>query len=1263
NRLNAVSVLKNLFYFGSPFYGKSIIQNLSDLYFIYNDVKEEYYNFWEEDVTSIELPMGTNGRVSAGITFLGADATWGYYKGSEGGVTGRNYSSMWDKFYGEYVLPPFMRYGMDPNGNRSYDIIMGNSYAFASFWGLDGLPPIRTGYNHPKQGNETQWLNDAILLSNRITSQTSMAGFYQNAPGFDYRTTELLSYTKMFPEYYSKFLDMREELKKYKTFAEIRSTTQNEYTGIRNLIKETNDNFRYIMRPYNVKSTYANNIDTQVYEQNNPLTTKNMSFINFFAFNYTKTNRSILNDYLASLTDCCNTSSTPITYHMYYNSFIRLNKTDVNQYNMRNTNLYSLMFSSNIYTSSYNNQNTITKMDSLQFLQKYSYKVIDNVVLQYHTPDVYGIYTLFNIMITEEHVKNPNYVLGYDIPNSINQIDNNFVESYTNNFIKERNVRNNTIGDSDFTLGTLAIGDSFLNSQLPLNYDEFHADTGDFKILPHVKFHPSKAPHRNNPNNVKQYPAPYYFFMNRSFMNNMFVDPRTITYRHSGDVYQTGFITYSDFSNNNYIHYTQIITFPFSEFAYSAVYSNNQSTQFYLYPYIISQYRFSGKYLYLFDLAYLSGPNSNRTGPNTNYNGWSYVFTNYSDFQFNGINYRVYGYPSYTFFNDYSTNVRSKSERNRCLIHYTSVFKTVTSSNYDLGTLYHRNDLPESEHGVNNTSSGFMPITMWALSIHKMTPFTPSSSIPQFNLNDLNILSNYARVENNNAISFVLTYLFSEEVFLKSFNLKTRSDDYRSALPMVLDFHSSYLQPVMYMYRYEDNYLLSNKNTLNDIIKISISPRVTQYKSFINYYIFRNAETMMPRNYDMRFITAGNTRSVSPYMGQFNSSNYNVSNFSGSLTQSQIFDIRNNTYKEKMYYSYIYRFLQPIDISYMLESNTSMDNYQMMLENKFTNTFLNTTVNYPRYSNFSMAYMPYKMWYFPRNNQRDYIFLHSDYYNNYITIQQDNNTVQLVNIFRNFLPRRVLQSIRINPSLYGSNHPGLGIVSFYYFMYPNQYLTRIYSIVNGIDFHKTGAGMSFPHKGKIINHGGFPYYEAHIFDYIYTTCFVHRIKTDRDYFIDNNANNNSVREENVVNNLLDNETAVNEKELYYVFPCPHPNFIITGDDDFYTLDTQNSVYMPELVYSAPPLSKLVEFRYSYLNQNNQRVNRLITNGNTNHPHLNLERTTLFTCFPQVTFPCSVYPENEFDYHEQWNYITSNGGIYAMFAEPEIELPINTQQQA
>ncbi|MEM5877368.1 MAG: hypothetical protein QXF12_00660 [Candidatus Aenigmatarchaeota archaeon] len=1251
--LNSVSVLKNLFYFGSPFYGKSIIQNLSDLYFIYNDVKEEYYNFWEEDVTSIELPMGTNGRVSAGITFLGADATWGYYKGSEGGVTGRNYSSMWDKFYGEYVLPPFMRYGMNPNDNRSYDIIMGNSYAFASFWGLDGLPPIRTGYNHPKQGNETQWLNDTILLSNRITSQTSMAGFYQNAPGFDYRTTEIISYTKMFPEYYSKFLDMREELKKYKTFAEIRSTTQNEYTGIRNLIRESNNNFRYIMRPYNVRSTYVNSIDTQVYEQNNPLTTKNMSFINFFAFNYDKTNRSILNDYLISLTDCCFSSiPTPITYHMYYD-FVRLNKTDINKYNMLNTNLYSLMFSSNIYTSSYNNQNTIAKLDSLEFVKKYSYKVIDNVVLQYHTPDVYGILNLFNATLTEQHVKNPNYVLGYNIPDSITTIDNNFIESYTNNFIKERNVRNNLVGDS--AIDFLSVSDSFLNSQLPLNYDEFHADTGDFKILPHVKFHPTKAPHRNNPDNVKQYPAPYYFFMNKSFMNNMFVDPRTITYKQVYSFYDIDLYSqYGDFLNVT----KPYLVFPFSEFCYFTFYINNSVVQTYIYPYIISQYRFSGKYLYSYNKYRLISNDLGRTGPVFNEGIYS---SDSEDFIFNGINYRTYGYLSYNTIEDYST-----SERNRCFMHYTSIFKTVTSSNYDLGTLYHRNDLPESKHGVNNTSSGFMPITMWALSIHKMTPFTPSSSISQFNLNDLNILSNYARLENTLQISAALNYLFSEEVFLKSFNLKTKSDDYRSLLPMVLDFHSSYLQPVMYMYRYRDNVLIAQKNILNDIIKISISPRVTQYKSFINYYIFRNAETMMPRNYDMRFITAGNTRSVSPYMGQFNSSNYNVFNFSGPLTPSQIFYIRNNTYKEEMYYFYIYRFLQPIDISYMLESNTSMDNYQMMLENKFTNTFLNTTVNYPRYSNFSMAYMPYKMWYFPRNYQRDYVFLHHDYYNNYITIQPDNNTIEPVIIFKNFLPRRVLQSIRINPSLYGSNHPGLGIVSFYYFMYPNQYLTRIYSIVNGIDFHKTGAGMSFPHKGKIINHGGFPYYESHIFDYIYTTCFVHKIKTDRDYFIDNNANNNNAQEQSEFNIILDNVSSVfrqeNEKELYYVFPCPHPNFIITGDDDFYTLDTQNSVYMPELVYSAPPLSKLVEFVYSYLNQNNQRVNRLITNGNTNHPHLNLERTTLFTCFPQVTFPCSVYPENEFDYHEQWNYITSNGGIYAMFADPEIELPTNTQQQ-
>ncbi|MEM1973583.1 MAG: hypothetical protein QXN68_02195, partial [Thermoplasmata archaeon] len=43
-----------------------------------------------------------------------------------------------------------------------------------------------------------------------------------------------------------------------------------------------------------------------------------------------------------------------------------------------------------------------------------------------------------------------------------------------------------------------------------------------------------------------------------------------------------------------------------------------------------------------------------------------------------------------------------------------------------------------------------------------------------------------------------------------------------------------------------------------------------------------------------------------------------------------------------------------------------------------------------------------------------------------------------------------------------------------------------------------------------------------------------------------------------------------------------------------------------------------------------------------------EQMFLNTCFPQCSFPANVDPEDTWDYHESWLYLTGNGGMYAMF---------------
>ncbi|MEM5877342.1 MAG: hypothetical protein QXF12_00530 [Candidatus Aenigmatarchaeota archaeon] len=208
------------------------------------------------------------------------------------------------------------------------------------------------------------------------------------------------------------------------------------------------------------------------------------------------------------------------------------------------------------------------------------------------------------------------------------------------------------------------------------------------------------------------------------------------------------------------------------------------------------------------------------------------------------------------------------------------------------------------------------------------------------------------------------------------------------------------------------------------------------------------------------------------------------------------------------------------------------------------------------------------------------------------------------------------------------NMPAYGLY-FYKYVYRTQpKLTRLLSIYNMLDFSVSQTGMAFPDRAKIISHGGFPYYEATIGEYFVNNCFTHTISV--------NGDNRKIG-----------------------FVLPHPNFVIMGDHSVYKYD--NTRYMPEPVYTAPPMSFISEIRVD-IKRNSFNKNNFTIKAHRKHLGFRLlsDEKELYwedlfqnTCFPQVTYPCIKVNTEPFDYHTIYSHGNTNGGHYAPFFTPII----------
>jgi hypothetical protein len=246
-----------------------------------------------------------------------------------------------------------------------------------------------------------------------------------------------------------------------------------------------------------------------------------------------------------------------------------------------------------------------------------------------------------------------------------------------------------------------------------------------------------------------------------------------------------------------------------------------------------------------------------------------------------------------------------------------------------------------------------------------------------------------------------------------------------------------------------------------------------------------------------------------------------------------------------------------------------------------------------------------------------------------------------------------------------ANHPADALVTLYYYAKHYTQITRMYSMANGLDYFEdnlSGAtqygapvGSSHPH---IISHGGFPYYETTILDYFLCNGFLHQ-----------------------ANEVIGNQ----RRSARYGFVLPHPNYMIISNEPTY-YKRSNVRFMPELIYSAPPMSLVGCIRLKVVNNNNEEkvVNiyphathirfRSITYPNSNQGGHSLSTLAinehdieqnvsdiqqsfywevLFqnTCFPQTMFPMNITPTNNYDFAPQWLFASWNGGQYASLSYP------------
>lgn len=227
-----------------------------------------------------------------------------------------------------------------------------------------------------------------------------------------------------------------------------------------------------------------------------------------------------------------------------------------------------------------------------------------------------------------------------------------------------------------------------------------------------------------------------------------------------------------------------------------------------------------------------------------------------------------------------------------------------------------------------------------------------------------------------------------------------------------------------------------------------------------------------------------------------------------------------------------------------------------------------------------------------------------------------------------YIPRFVYY--RYNPAYMGTNHPNLGLVSMYYFFYPQTFLTRTYSLFNMLDPWGYDAGANVLKHGHIITHGGYPWYEAQIFDYILCNGFAYK--------------------------AVDVQT---DKEELYVFACPHPNYVLFSDDGYYKMKrgTDNVIeeYMPDMLYTAPPFYGIKKVEYTYQNRqvSLRPGQKYIKYRDESTATVSFESMFEMLCFPQISFPANFITDHDFDYEYSWTHNT-NGGVYACFTEPTIK---------
>ncbi len=218
---------------------------------------------------------------------------------------------------------------------------------------------------------------------------------------------------------------------------------------------------------------------------------------------------------------------------------------------------------------------------------------------------------------------------------------------------------------------------------------------------------------------------------------------------------------------------------------------------------------------------------------------------------------------------------------------------------------------------------------------------------------------------------------------------------------------------------------------------------------------------------------------------------------------------------------------------------------------------------------------------------------------------------------------------------YRDNIPAVGKGSFYYFERHKRQLTGMVSIINSIDYLGQEYGAPVPDRQLLHTHGGFPYYEALILDFILSSGF----------FMEVEENNTTVLQG---------------------FALPHPNYIIGGDYDIYKAKTPSgdNVYVPEPVYTCPPMSFVTSLYLNVRQKNNNQTKtikynffknnnigfRSERNNYASQPKYYWEDLFANTCFPQCAWPVMNKRLNKYDYMTQQTYGNWNGGVYSGFSE-------------